>query len=184
MSSTTAPASRMTAASLGKMPTTRLRRLISLLRRSSGLVRPDLAPVRPGEGAEGQHLLFGPRHERGGLGEALGECLATWSHWAEISSGLTWAKIGAEGRGHHLLVALGDVGQQVAGEVDPAALVGRPLEAAPDGGHQAGVLVRDDEAHAARAPGACKRAQEPTPEGLVFGVADVDAQDLPAPVAR
>jgi hypothetical protein len=34
----TAPTSLITAAALGKIPTTRLRRLISLLRRSSGLV--------------------------------------------------------------------------------------------------------------------------------------------------
>ena len=88
---------------------------------------------------------------------------------------------GPEGGGHHLVVALGDAGQQVPGEVDPAALVGRPLEAAPDGGDQAGVLVRDDQLHAGEAPGA-QGAQEATPEGLVFGVADVEAQDLPAPV--
>jgi hypothetical protein len=31
----------------------------------------------------------------------------------------------AEGGSHHLLVASGDVGQQVPGEVDPAALVAR-----------------------------------------------------------
>src|SRR3954451_4395298 len=38
MSARTAPTRRMTAASLGKIPTTRARRLISLLTRSSGLV--------------------------------------------------------------------------------------------------------------------------------------------------
>ena len=61
-----------------------------------------------------------------------------------------------EGGGHHLLVAFGDRGQQVAGEVDPAALVGRPLEAAPDGRHQAGVLVGDHQAARRRAPGASR----------------------------
>jgi hypothetical protein len=75
------------------------------------------------------------------------------------------------------LVAFGDVGQQISGEVHPAALVTRTLEAAPDRRHQAGVLVRDDETHAGEPP-ALERAQELTPKGLVFGVADLDAQDL------
>lgn len=59
--------------------------------------------------------------------------------------------------------------------------VARPLETAPNGGHQSGVLVRDHQAHA-REPPALQGAQELPPEGLVFGVADLDAQDLAAPV--
>ena len=78
-------------------------------------------------------------------------------------------------------MAFGDVGQQVAGEVDPAALVARPLETTPDGGHQPSVLVRDHQAHAGEPP-ALQGTQELTPEGLVFGVADLDAQYLPASV--
>jgi hypothetical protein len=39
------------------------------------------------------------------------------------------------------------VGEKVAGEVDPAALVRHALEAAPQGLDQAGVLVGDDQLH-------------------------------------
>ena len=56
-----APTNRMAEASLGKIPTTRDRRLISLLMRSRGLVDPDLLPVGLGECGEGQHLGFGCR---------------------------------------------------------------------------------------------------------------------------
>ena len=79
------------------------------------------------------------------------------------------------------MLALGDPGQQVAGEVDPAALMGGPLEATPDGVHQPGVLVRNDQLHTGEASGA-QGAQEAPPEHLVFGIADVEAQDLSVPV--
>ena len=65
-----APTRRMAEASLGKMPTTRDRRLISLLMRSMGLAGPDLLPVRFGEGGEGEDFVFGVGHERACLGEA------------------------------------------------------------------------------------------------------------------
>ena len=83
--------------------------------------------------------------------------------------------------GHHLVLALGDAGQQVAGEVDAAPLVRRPLETTPDGVHQSGVLVRNDQLHAGEPPGA-QGPQEAPPKDLVFGVADVEAQDLSVPV--
>jgi hypothetical protein len=59
----------------------------------------------------------------------------------------------------------------------PAALVGDALQAAPQCRHQAGVLVRDDEAHTTKAPFAQAR-QEAPPEDLVFGVTDVEAEHL------
>ena len=80
------------------------------------------------------------------------------------------------------MLALGHAGEEVAAEVDPAALMGGPLEAAPDGVHQPGVLVRNDQLHAGEASGA-QGPQEATPEHLVFGVADVEAQDLSVPSA-
>jgi hypothetical protein len=94
---------------------------------------PDLTPVRPGEGAKGEHLLFGPAHQCSRLVEALGE------HGFDVvplGGGLFWRHLGedgAKGRRDHLLVAFGDIRQQVAGEVHPAALMARPLEATPDG---------------------------------------------------
>ena len=57
------------AASLGKMPTTSVRRLISPLRRSSGLVECSLARCCGREGHVGQHVGLGLVHECGELGQ-------------------------------------------------------------------------------------------------------------------
>jgi hypothetical protein len=72
---------------------------------------------------------------------------------------------------------LPDVGEQVAGEVDPAALVPSTLETAPQGLYEAGVLVADHELHPSQAT-ALQAGEEARPERLVLAVADVDAQDL------
>ena len=53
------PTRRIAAARLGKMPTTLVRRLISLLSRSSGLVGADLAAMALGEGEVGQQVWVG-----------------------------------------------------------------------------------------------------------------------------
>ena len=57
------------AASLGKMPTTSVRRLISPLSRSSGLVECSLARCCCREGHVGQHVGLGLVHEAGELGQ-------------------------------------------------------------------------------------------------------------------
>ena len=74
---------------------------------------------------------------------------------------------------------LGHQREQVAGEVDPAALVPDALEDPAEGGDQAGVLVGDDQPHPGQAA-LLQGAQEAAPEHLVLGVADVEAEDLPA----
>lgn len=61
----------------------------------------------------------------------------------------------AEHRSDHLGVRLRDVGQDVADEVDPAALVGRTLEHPRQCGDQALVLVGDHQLH----PGQASLAQ-------------------------
>jgi hypothetical protein len=48
--------SRLVAVLLRKMPTTSVRRLISLFSRSNGFVGPDLPPVRDGEGGESKDV--------------------------------------------------------------------------------------------------------------------------------
>jgi hypothetical protein len=75
MSAATAPPRRTTDASFGKMPTTRHRRLSSFVEPLEGVGRPQLTPVRPREGTEGEHLVLGSLHEGGRLGEATGEGL-------------------------------------------------------------------------------------------------------------
>ena len=56
-----------------------------------------------------------------------------------------------------------------------------PWKTRPQGGDQAGVLVGDHQLDPVQAA-LLQRAQEAAPEHLVFGVADVDAQDFPAAV--
>ena len=63
------------AASLGKMPTTSVRRLISPLSRSIGLVRVQLGPVRRGEAHVGEHVGLGLVHEGGELGQLGAELI-------------------------------------------------------------------------------------------------------------
>ena len=62
-----------------------------------------------------------------------------------------------------------------------AALMARTLQRLGQRRDQAGVLVGDHQLHAAETASA-QRAQEPAPERLVLGVADVAAQDLPVAV--
>jgi hypothetical protein len=71
--------------------------------------------------------------------------------------------------------------QQVPREVDSASLMGRALEAAFEGGDEAGVLVGDDEPNPGQAA-SFERGEEAAPEHLVLAVADVEAEDLAATV--
>jgi hypothetical protein len=64
-------------------------------------------------------------------------------------------------------VGLGDQGEQVAGEVDTATLMARPLERAAQGGDQTGVLVGDDESDPAEAALA-QGLEEAASEHFVF----------------
>ena len=60
-----------TAARFGKMPTTSVRRLISLLRRSWGLFDQTCLSVDRGKGNDGQDVGSRVDQQFGGLGEAL-----------------------------------------------------------------------------------------------------------------
>src|SRR5690606_31046457 len=72
-----------------------------------------------------------------------------------------------------------DRGHQIADVVDAAALPRRALEGLADRGAQPLMGDRDDQAHTAQ-PAGLERPQERAPERLGFGVADVDAEYLPA----
>ena len=124
MSARTAPTRRMTAASLGKIPTTRARRLISLLSRSSGLSTRSSASGS-GERGEGEDFGFGVVHQRADLREPVGELVADLVPGRGDGGRVGLGEDGAEHRGDHVLMRLGHQGEQVAGEVDPAALVRR-----------------------------------------------------------
>ena len=88
---------------------------------------------------------------------------------------------GADDGGDHVLAGPRDDRKHISHEVHPAALPGRTLEHGADGLLQAGVGVGDDEPHAAQTAG-LQRAEELGPEDLVFAVADVETEDLAAPV--
>ena len=71
-SASTAP-TRRTAARSGKMPSTSLRRRMSRLRRTKGLLDRDPAPDLFGEGGEGEDVGACLVEELGRAGEALGK---------------------------------------------------------------------------------------------------------------
>ena len=62
-------ARRIRLRSSGKIPTTSVRRPISRLKRSSGLVLLELAPVVGGERVEGQDVVLGGLEQRSDLGQ-------------------------------------------------------------------------------------------------------------------
>jgi len=143
---------------------------------------PDLAPVGLREVAEGQHILLGLQHELGGPGEALsqrgGQVIPAR---LDLLSALL-GKHAAQGSRDHALVSLGDTLQQVAGKVHPAALPGAALQLPPDRLGEAHVGVADHQLDPAQAS-LFERDQEFAPEALALAVADLEAQQLTAPVS-
>ena len=163
-----APISRMTAASLEKMPTTSVRRLISPLRRSIGLVV-QLRPMCGGEAHVGEHVGFGFVHQRGDLAP-----LRARRRSVVLGEG------GGDEGGNDAPAALARMGEGVAQEVNPAAL--------PTGVHDfrdrrldALVGVGDDELDPAQAAPP-ELAQELGSEGLGLRGADVHAEHLAAAI--
>jgi hypothetical protein len=142
-SSNTAPTRRRIAGSLRKMPTTLVRRLMERIAERTSrcdvnplqqVGAPDLAPVVLGEVAECQHVFLGLMHERSGLGEALrqrgGQIIPAR---LDLRSGFL-GEHAAQGSGDHALVCFQDALQQVAGEMDTAALPSAPPGATPPSG--------------------------------------------------
>src|SRR3982751_5143836 len=148
MSARTAPTSRITAASLGKMPTTRARRLISLFTRSSGFVDQVFDQCARGNAVNARTSALASSIS----GPILGKRVASWSRTSSqvaatvVASG--WAKTVRNTAATMSVWVFGHVGEQVAGEVHAAPLVGRALEGSAQGGDQAGVLVGDHQPHA------------------------------------
>jgi hypothetical protein len=95
--------------------------------------------------------------------------------------GIGLGEDGTDGGGDHLGRALGDLGEQIAEEVDPTALDGRPGHGGLDGLAQAEVGVGDDQLHTLE-PVGLERAQERGPEGAVLAVAHPKAEDFAAPI--
>ena len=173
----------MIEASLGKMPTTLVRRLISAFTRSRGLV--DHSLVQCGDGKAEKARRSSP---------ASASLSATSGNWARrvaddlVELGADVAAVGlgedrADGGRHHLGLGPRDTGQGVSQEVDPAPLPGRSHEDLGDGLFQPQVVIGDHELHLSEALGPAG-LQKGRPKGPVLGVAHVDAQDLSVPGGR
>ena len=113
-----APTSRMIASSLGKMPTTLVRRLISPLGRSMGLVELILSQCSAGEAHEGEHVDFGLVQQGGELGQLGAQLVGDLTPL--LAGGLR--RVLGEGGGDEgrddAAAALAGVRQRVAHEVD------------------------------------------------------------------
>ena len=165
------------AASLGKMPTTSVRRLISPFSRSSGLVRVQLGAVLGREAHVGQHVGLGLVHQGGELGdlgpELVGDAAPLGLGGCSASS---WAKavaMKAETTRRPLLPAWARA-LRMKWTRQRCQVAVKHLG---DGGLDALVGVGDDQLDAAQAaPG--ELAQEGRPEGLGLGGADIHAQHL------
>ena len=138
--------------------------------------------MRPREPGEGQDLGLGRIHQGSDLDDPVGELVADRVPGAAHGVGVGLSKDRAEHGCDHVHLGFRDQGEEVAGEVDPAALMGRALETAHDRRGQASVLIRDDQPDPVQAA-ALQRGEEPAPEHFVLTVPDVKAEDLPAPIA-
>ncbi len=134
------------------------------------------------EGGEGQHFGFGLIHVGPDLGDAGGELVTDLFPAGGDGGGVGLGEDRAEQRRDHVHLVLGHHGEQVAGEMDPAPLMPHTVEGACDRGHQAGVLIGDDELHSGQAS-ALQMGEELAPEHLVLAVADIQPEDLPPALA-
>ena len=110
ISISTAPARRSSAAGLGKTPTTSVRRLISRLTRSSGLVDQIFLQCATREVGERGMSSRGVAQHGFDLGELAGRaCRRSRPTGRAPSAASGWAKIGADRGGDHLREPLRDV---------------------------------------------------------------------------
>ena len=180
-STRTAPARRSRASGLGKTPTTSVRRLTSLLSRSSGLVDQIFFQCATGKAVKASRSSLGAAQHLLDLGQLLAEHRGDHLELLVDVLGVGLGEDRADRRGDHLRVALGHHGEDVAHEVHPAPLPGGPEQHRADRGLQAGVGVGDDQLDPAQ-PAGLQRAQERGPERPVLAVADVEPEDLTPPV--
>ena len=147
-----------------------------------GLVDQILRQWALGEAGEREDLGLRFVHQRPDLGKRRGELVADLVPRCVDGLRVGLGEDRAEHRGDHVGVGLGDVRQEVAGEVDPAPLVRGALEGPLERLHEAGVLIGDDQLHTAQAA-LFEAEQEAAPERLVLAVPDVESEDLPRAVS-
>ena len=112
-----------------------------------GLLRPDLGPVLPGEGGERGQVRLSVDQHLSDLGErvpqGIDDVLVLGRHRLPAGLGEDRGDQGARGLG----AGRAQPGGDAAGEVDAAALPGRPGKDRPDRGADAGVRVTGDQDH-------------------------------------
>ena len=124
-----APTRRVMASSLGKMPTTSVRRLISPLSRSSGLVlwifglwSPAFAGQALGEAHKGQNIGFGLVHQSGQLGDLGPELIGHLAPLGAGHFGILLGKGGGDEGSNDAPALLAGMRQNIAHEVHAATL--------------------------------------------------------------
>ena len=141
-SARTAPTRRMMASRPGKMPTTSVRRRISLFSRSWGLLVQICRQTSRGKAVKAR--MSSRAWSRCGRGRELG--LERGDDLAVLGpdrGGVGLLEDGADQRGYPRLGGLGHPGEQVAVVVRPAPLPGRAGQDRGDRVHQPGVVVAD-----------------------------------------
>jgi hypothetical protein len=137
--------------------------------------------VADGEAGEGQQVLGVVAQHALELGELSAQHPGDHVQLFVDVAGIRLGEDGANGGGDHLGGALGDLGEHVAEEVDPAALHRGAGHHRGHGLAQAEVGVGDDQLHPAQ-PACLQAAQELGPEGAVLAVPDGEAEDLTAAI--
>jgi hypothetical protein len=114
------------ASSLGKIPTTSVRRLISPFKRSIGFVECNLVRCSLGEGHVGKHVVLGLVHDRGELRHLRPDLKGDGAPLGAGGLGGVLGEGGGDEGGHHPPSALAGMGQDIplkmhAGAVEKAA---------------------------------------------------------------
>ena len=117
-----APTRRVIAASLGKMPTTSVRRLISPLRRSSGLVEWILARCSLGKRHVGEDVLLGLVQERRELRQLGPDLVGDLAPLGLGGVGMVLGEGGGDEGRDDAPAAPAGMGERVAHEVHPGAV--------------------------------------------------------------
>jgi hypothetical protein len=137
--------------------------------------------VRDGEVGEGGDVLSVVAEHGFDFGELPAEHAGDDVELAADAGRVGLGEDGADRGGDHVAVPGGDGVENVAAEVDAAALPGGAEQDRTDRGLQPSVRIGDHQHHPVQ-PAGLEPAQETGPERAGFAVADVEAEDLPAPV--
>ena len=153
------PTRRRTLARVGKIPTTAVRRLSSLFRRSRGFVLRICRRWASGKAKWARRSASASSEQLGDGGEASRQAVRHPAQLLGCGGLVGLLEDAADGGRHHILGAAGHEIEGVPGGMDAAALPCGAQELAAHGLHDAPVGVADDE------PGAGEAAlQEPPHE--------------------